>query len=69
MVIWKPFDVANVIEEGEYLVTDGENYDIASLQNYSGQEMEWFLSERTTIDGIGAVTHFVQLHLPNEVHD
>ena len=65
MIDWKPFDIEKVTEQGNYLVTDGRSYDIATFSDYGGDEAEWFLSERTRIDGANAVTHYAKLNFPN----
>lgn len=68
MVDWKPFDIERVTEEGRYLVTDGKSYDIATLDACGGEDAVWFLSERTSIDGMEAVTHHIMLDLPHNTN-
>lgn len=64
MMEWKPFAVEGQHEPGQYLVTDGTVVELAELDSYSSGETEWFLKERTCIDGIEAITHFAKIKCP-----
>ena len=69
MIEWKSFSLRNPFEPGHYLVTDGTSVEIAELDVFGANEDEWFLKERTRIDGIEAVTHYAKVNLPENETD
>lgn len=62
---WNSFSLQNTFEPGQYLVTDGTIVEIAEMDIVGSDGAEWFLKERTRIDGMEAVTHFAKINLPS----
>lgn len=65
MMEWKPYSSVTSYKPGQYLVTDGTTVEIAEVDIVGSDGAEWFLKERTRIDGMEAVTHFAKINLPS----
>lgn len=69
MIEWKSFSLKNPFEPGRYLVTHGTSVEIAEFEKFGSGETEWFLKERTQIDGIETVTHCSKINLPENADE
>lgn len=66
MIDWKEWNPEKPPEHGkEYLVTDGQYVEIAMFNKYTWDDYaEWYLPDRSAIDGAHDITHYAEINLP-----
>lgn len=68
MIDWQDYAHNSPPKDGEYLVSDGTNVEIATVQTVdfgrNKPETELFLPERTNINGADSVTHYAEINTP-----
>ncbi|MBY0020760.1 hypothetical protein MMB75_05085 [Paenibacillus sp. P2(2022)] len=70
MIEWIEFTVKKPEEEGKYLVSDGNNVDVADYMltyndDIEDYECKWYPSDLSPLDN-ESITHWVLINLPGE---